>query len=385
MSVPFLSVNQIINRALLLIRNNENFKNPRVVDSQGNPIFINKLRNFDGFDGNTNGLTLSIYPYSYQGTSNETVNSHNAALVYNDFELGTMIPNNPARERCKLSLVVSITTLGFQNTTIDSAEPASTDVVFEYSEKESALYEWVTDIWNILLTNPISNLGGLVSGSKVNWAGFHSTAWDKKDHAVIHKATLLWHLDLYTVRNYQQFINVINVPNVGPQLTWEYVGVRRSDETPVYWDSNADRLTSVNGFPLLVTPKGKKVTWNPTTQQFVDPVTRVNLTSVELEDPTVTPLGPWIDTDLLIVGVLMPSNRNLYWNKILMHFQLADGTIITTLDDGTPISYDPPTGTVLDSTTGVAISSTGAFLSLKKGKISIYDANGLQLRDQFLF
>jgi hypothetical protein len=384
MAIPFLTVDQVIERALLLIKSNEKFLNAPVFDSSNKPIPINKLRNFDGFDSNQKGLTLSIYPYSYQGTSNETVNSHNAALVYEDFEIGT--GKSVARERCRLSLVVSLQTLGYaQASTTESTTQGS--IVFERSEKERALYRWATILWDILLTNPITNLGGLVHSSKVNWGAFHSTAWSQKDNAVLHKATLLWNLDLYTVRNFKQFLRIDEVPDVGPVSSWTFVGVRRKDETPIYWDDFQKTLVTVLGIPLTVTPKGQRVVWNLTLNRFEDPSTGNPLTPIELEDNTFSPLGTWIDTNLLIVGVMMPSRRNLYWNKTLLVLQLANGTLITELEDGTPITYDPVLGVLINGNTGQPLDqrSTDSFLSIKTGRINIYEANTLILRDQFLF
>ena len=139
MSTPFLTVDQVIERALIFLQSDERLKNPPLLDKNGNQIAINRLRNFDGFDDNQSGITLSIYPYTYQGTSNETVHTKNAALMYEDYELGSQ--NSTARERCRLSLVVSLQTVGYDQDPL--TPPVQGQIEIVRSEKERALYRWL--------------------------------------------------------------------------------------------------------------------------------------------------------------------------------------------------------------------------------------------------
>ena len=173
------------------------------------------------------------------------------------------------------------------------------------------------------------------------------------------------------------------VPNTTPTWTWLYVGVRNLDGKPIYWDSAVKTLVDPQGNALPITPKGKRVFWDPEEERFED-LNGVALTSDELLDPRITPTPEtWIDTNLLLVGVLLPSYENLFYNKTTQQLQLNDGTVVAALEDGTPIHYDDDAGVVINDNTDTEIVRNDNFLGLRRGRVNIYDANSLKIRETF--
>lgn len=387
MIIPGLTVDDMIERAMLMIAGSDRFRNIPVFDQNGALVKIDRLRQYGGFDDNATGVTMSIYPYSYDGTSNETVDSGNVALKYEPLELGSRTPSG-GRERAQLRLIVQLSTLGYaQDSSEGSASTNTQGIKFYRSQKEKILYKYLTYIRDILLRKPIVNLAGLIHTSTVNWGSYRTVKWSEKGNAVIHQANLLWNLEFYTATEQNAAYQLIT-SNVDPNVlipSWEYIGVRNRDENLCYYDNQLNRIVSQEGVPLIATPKNVPVTWDPVEQRFEQLLTGAPLTTIELEDPVTTPANkPWIDTNLLIVGTL--NNRNLFYNKLLGILQFFDGTPVTQLPDGTPIYYDPDTGAVTNGNTNQPIESPqSGFIPLRSGKVSIYEALNLELRESFLF
>lgn len=383
--IPYLTVDEVIERAIVMIANHPLFKDPVVLDEESKPIRINYIRDFDGFISNPNGLTLSIFPYSYQGASNESIASQNAALVYEPYTLGGA---TEGFDRCRLSLVVKLQAQGTQRNKTELS-PTPHKVVVERAKHERALHRWLTIMRAILLTNPVGNLAGLVKNSTVNWGSFRTSTWNASpgsskggENLVFHQAALLWQLELYAPRNWHDFATRVVLPNTSPTSTWLYVGVRTKDCTPVYWDTLALSLVTAQGYPLKTTPQGLAVTYNPDTQQLIKTEGGAPLTTAQKQDTTQTPARVWIDQNLLLVGVL-GTQQNLFFNPATNQLQTCDGTIITQLPDGTPISYDPATGTLKNPITNQPVAPSKDLYLLKTGLVNIYDANALELRDTF--
>ena len=205
-------------------------------------------------------------------------------------------------------------------------------------------------LYAILLSKPVMNLGGLVAGSSVDWETCRSVTQEqgslaKGENYLLHSVSVIWSIKLYTTRNWKLYPQYrALVPNTTPTWTWLYVGVRNLDGKPIYWDSAVKTLVDPQGNALPITPKGKRVFWDPEEERFED-LNGVALTSDELLDPRITPTPEtWIDTNLLLVGVLLPSYENLFYNKTTQQLQLNDGTVVAALEDGTPIHYDDDAG-----------------------------------------
>lgn len=376
----FLTIDDIIERALLMISQHELFKYPIVLNKAGLPMRITKLRNYDSIDTNENGLTLSIFPYAYQGTSNETVGSNNAAVTYKPYNPGNAIRGF---DEATLALIVQLTARG---TDVETTAPAYNGApVYEKNWMETYLYRWGTILRAILLTKPLENLGGLVKNSNVNWLSYRTpNEMSSQGKAIVfHRSALLWEIDFNAPRNVTSYPVTAVVPNTTQAPSWHYVGVRSFEKDPVYWDDNAQVFTTMGGQALTRTPGGLPVAFDLDTNQFVSrDVPPVALTSTQLLDNRLSPPAPWIDTTLRLVGVLLPSRSNLYWNTTLLQLQLVDGTVVTALEDGTLVFYDATQGLLVDAG-GTPFVPGDNLLPLNRSVVNIYDANSLILRDRF--
>jgi hypothetical protein len=388
---PYLTIDQIIDRAITLIATHPLFTDPIVLNDANLPLRINRIRDFDGLEINPQGITLSIFPYSYQGSSNETVTSNNAAVVFTPYNVGSA---SEGFDMGQLSLVVKLQAQGIDRTrqAFQAGTPAQLQI--ERSTHERTLYRWMTIMRALLLTNPVDNLAGLVRNSTVNWISYRTTKWDGSpgrntggENFVFHTASILWQLYFNAPRNYRLYPAYGNTaPNLTPVSSWIYVGVRTKDCTPVYWDSKVGVLVTDKGFPIRTTPKGTEVVWSVTNQRFE---TRTSpaaaLTDLELVDTSVTPNVNWVDRTRKLVGVLMPSRENLFWKTDSEVFVTCSGQTITQLEDcdNIQLGFNDTTQTVVDALTGQPIPRNACFIPLKPGMINIYDANSLELREDF--
>jgi hypothetical protein len=398
---PYLSVADVLERATTLIANHPLVQNPFVFNDAGLPIRITKMRKYDGLDTNANGLTLSIFPYAYMGTSNETTTSKNSALVYNSVNVGS---REQGYDACSLCLVVKLQTQGYElkTTTIPGANP----IVVETQMKEEYLYRWLTMLRAILLTMPLVNLGGLVQNSTVNWGAFRTVAWNvgpgtspKGENAVFHSASLLWQLDLNAPRNWRDYPQGVapaagSPPGTAWLSSWVYVGTRHNDCAPIYWDTLANWLVGLDGFPIFTTPQGQRVIYKPATRQFLrqsDGVTP--LTPLELEQPGANPATtPWIHTDWLLAGLY--QTHYLFYNTTAAHFQTCDGTVVTTID-GHVLVWMPPGSPGNPGTTGqvgylpagatvpVLLPNSSDYKGFHPGHVILHDAATGAIRSQF--
>lgn len=380
---PYLTVDEVIERAIAMIASHELFKTPIVKNKAGLPMRITRIYDFDNrIDNNTDGLTLCIFPYAYEGTSNETVGSTNAAVTYQDYHPGAA---KRGFDQGRIALVIRLQTAGHDQE--ETPPPYTGSPVVYRNWKEKMLRRWATILRNILLTKPLENLGGLVQNSHVNYLSFRTSnpLADRGKAMVFHSAGVLWELYFNAPRNFKSYPVAPLIPDPDYEKTWSFIGVRNRELDPVYWDSYHGFITVVGGHPLHFTPKGTPVVWDKATSQFKHTTTGVVLTSTELEDTRLNPVKPWINTDLLIVGVMLPSRTNLYWHKTLNQLQLADGTVITELEDGTPISYDPVRGVLYrtDDPDQVPLDPASNIIPLNRSVVNIYEAGGLTLRDTF--
>lgn len=391
MAHPYLTVDDVIETIIVMLATHPMIQDPIVMNSAGTPLRINRICDSEHiYEFNRTGITLSIFPYTYYGTSNETVDSKNVAMRFINYDLGNASAAG-GRDQVRLSLVVKIQIAGKQHEEYALNEGLDHQITVIRNRREGALYRWLPILRSILLTNPLDKLGGLITNSEIPWGSFRTTREESSpgtrvggENIILHSASLVWSFDYFTARNYITLNQPIPQTNTGPRPSWTYIGVRSADCKLMYWDELAGFIVSSQGYPILTTPKNKRVVWDLDQSRFED-LAGVALTSNELLD-NQTPPEPWIDTNLLIVGVLMPSHVNVFWNKTTHILQKCDGTPVTELPDGTPIEYDPDTGEIIDVTdpdNPVPVDNGGIIVVGRKGKVNIYDANSLKLRDSF--
>jgi hypothetical protein len=381
--IPLLSLDSLIERAIALLAVHPLIKDPLVMNEAGQPYRITRMRDFDGFEINNTGATLSIFPYSYQGTSNETIVSNNAAMVFKTETLGS---GDQSWDQCTLGLVVKLQIQGLTRNE-EELQASPHRLVVQRSVAERLLYKWGPVMRQILLTFPLRNLQGLVRSSTVNWISFRTTKWDGGaggKNAVFHEAVLLWQLHFNAPHQYRLYPARQELPNLGAVPTWTYLGVRSRDCVPMYWDDAAKVIVTINGEPIVTTPKGQKVVFDLENDRFETPE-GVALSNTQLEDNSVTPAVTWIDRTRLLVGALLPSYDHLLWDTVQLRFEKCDGTAVTHLTDcnNIELDWDPDTKTVLDADTGNPLTRNDCFIPLKTSVVNIFDANSLELRDQF--
>lgn len=379
--IPLLNIDQIIERALALLAVHPLIKDPIVLNAAGTPYRITRVRDFDGFEINNSGATLSVFPYSYQGTSNETIVSNNAAMVFKNENLGV-----EGWDQCTLALVVKLQIQGIARVE-EELQPAPHRLIVQRSVAERLLYKWAPTLRSILLTFPLRNLQGLVKSSQVNWISFRTTDWaggQGGKNAVFHEAVLLWQLHFNAPYNYRTHSVRNDVPNVGSVPTWTYLGVRTRDCVPMYWDDQAKVIVTILGEPVITTPKGLRVVFDLEDDRF-ERLDGTALTNDELIDNSVSPNVTWIDRTRILAGTLLPDYEHLFWDTVQNRFEKCDGTPVTHLVDcdNIPISWDSGTKTILNTTTGLPVSRNDCLIPINTSVVNIFDANSLALRDKF--
>ncbi len=392
--LPYLTLYGVLERALALITEHPHFVDPLVLDANGAPVRINHIRLFGGVEVSNQvvgGLTLSLYPYTYQGTSNETTDTTNAGIVYDS----AYIDKN-GFEKMTINLIAKLTYRGPHTTTKQEVGVAPYKFVVERSTPETVLYKWGTLLRGILLSSPIDDLGGWVKNSTVTHLVPLSADWNKRkgENAVFHEVAVLWKLFSNAPRNYALEVST-RPPTEGgdPIRSWVYVGLRLWDGKPIYWDLDAFVLTTSAGFGLLTTPRNQRVVWNPAESVFED-LLGTDLTESELTDPRLPTGTPWIATYLLLIGTIWSLDEppfNIYWNKNLLRIErwVSAGVmaVVTHLPDGTPITYDPETGEIINTNTGLPIDPKGpndptGVIGVNKGRVNFFEANSGKYRDR---
>lgn len=384
----FRSLNQIIEVAIRLISFHPYVLNPLVVNGAGNPVRINKMRNFGGFDINNSGITLSVYPYTYEGTSNETVSSTNAGMYFKPFSVGS--GSNPGIDEMTINLVVELQTTGVEH--LKTTElVGSNQVVYERSTRESLLRDYAFMLRDILLTHPVDKVGGLVQNSTVNWTSFKSSKWVEEtgkngQKYVFHRVAFLWQLTGFAQRNGLLLApqSLPTGPDGALQRTWRYVGIRTIDCEPIWWDTVNNTLVTGTGWRVATTPKGQPVVWDEADARLEKP-DGTALAGAELQDPGTTPPNAlWIRHDLLVAGYLLsPGGRELLLYDVTQaRLEKCDGSVVTHIN-GVPVHYDPGTGQVIDTGTGQPLNDPTNFIGVNRSVVNVYEANGVVLREQF--
>ncbi len=347
----FRTIDEIIEKAISLIDQHELVRNPIAFNSVGSPIRITEYRDHNGFDANTTGVTLGIYPYVYN-TSSLTTTSPNSALVFDPQHLGDKYKN--AYERGTLNLEIKLSIMGMDRSRA-VMDPKRPNVFFVRNEYERALRKWLEVIRVILLSKPLVNVAGYVKNSRVHYGAFQTTDWTGKGaiggngaNAVLHSATLLWQLDFWPIRDAASLpYNKVEGYTEG----WSYIGLRSKDGMDVFWDADRKDIMTLSGYPLRVTPSGAPVTWDSTEKRFEDPKTGTPLNASQLADPEAPAGKPWIQTGLTPVGIIKTPatdtteafQDNVYLDNATNQLQKASGDLVTQLPDGSALSYNPAT------------------------------------------
>lgn len=348
----------LIRRALFLFSISDELRHPPVLNSQGLPARITRLREDSGFDANLNGITLSIFPFDFGATT--TVTTQNAAQVFEHYHTGSGQQSVRSFDRCKVALVVRLSTTG-ANRPKSVISNNNFNIEFQTNELEAVLRSWSHVIRQMLLSEPFSNIDYLARNSHVNSIKFPTTAWSEKDSAVLHSVELLWQIEINMPRNWKETIR--RDPYSG-QPTWIYYGMETRTKRPVYIDKETGLLVTNSGNYLRTTPSplNRNLSPIPVIYDFTNarleryvpgssPNSGAALTPTELLEPGET--YPWISTNMVLVGYFTYTNKRVYWNTLTNRLEYDDFTPVTTIPFGDPsttaddiiVSYDHNTRT----------------------------------------
>ncbi len=362
MLLKYLDIQDLIEAAIFYFSIDDRVKFPRVYNRLGTPVKITKIRDDQGFEGNLNGLTLSISPYKKTGIGNTSVGSSNVAMKYKDYHPGSALNGTGAYEELTVYLVVKLQSLGYKRD-ITQVNNNNFAISYQSNDHERTLRKWASVIREILLTNPVDRLGGLIKNSKVSNISFDSVDWTEDDQvggknakAVLHSCEILWELSLYSPRGWSEAPSInpfTQVPN------WIYYGMETRTKRPVYVDKRNGLLVTSSGEYISVTPPPANI---PLIYDFDDarlerrvagsnPNSGAALTPTELLEPGQT--YPWISTHMVLVGLINVNNKRAYYNLQTSRLEYDDFTPITTIPYGDPnttaddilVSYDHATRT----------------------------------------
>lgn len=201
--------------------------NPPILDANGNQIRINKFRDFDGIElkNASDGLTLSIYPYSYIQSDTGgmlTTQTPNASIGYKPYTLGSGASPMGPLDETKAYIMLKLHYFGYNTQlTTDPFIQANQSTIFEFNKAEQVLRQWM-EIIRLVLVSDLRKLPSvigrprfLLTNSTVNWINFNSGVWDKEANLIFHTASMLWETCYYSKRNIDNH-NLIDI--VGGQV-----------------------------------------------------------------------------------------------------------------------------------------------------------------------
>lgn len=302
-------------------------------NSRGELIKVVKFRNFSGVELKERGLTLSVYPYSYEGAGRPTPESRNTSISFMPYGLMGTDPSNPSRKAIDLAtaniklrldmLTYSLAEQQQTNTSLGQRGIFGTNLgvqTFESNEAEGILRDYAEYV-RLILVSDLFNLHGMIRGSAINWVDHVSSSWDKAGNLILHTAELMWQVYYNPLRSWR-----VDTP---VRSTDTIIGTYQDDGSPVFWKPDLDVLVTGFGQALLTTPTGLPITWNPETSVLINPTNQQPLSPEALRSPENN--LPFINLDLLPVGVFTIGDIPLYFKKTTNQLVRYDGTQVTNI------------------------------------------------------
>jgi hypothetical protein len=327
------TIDDIIETTIVQLAKHELLNGGAGINYNGAPLKVKKYRNFNGVELKESGLTLSVYPFNYEGTSRPTPESTNTSISFKPYGLMGSDPTKPrnaidtatANIKIRLDfLSYSLRTLPQSSTIIGDPSNVfgtTTSVQsFETNDAESMLRKYVEYV-RLILSTDLFNLNGWVKSSFVTWCNFPTTNWDAGSSLIIHTAELMWQVHYYPLREWRV--------DQGVRGKDPIIGSLQADGAPVFYLEKHDVLVTGYGVVILNTPSGVSVTWDKTTNRLVDPKTREPLSVDALKDKNSD--RAFIRLDILPIGILQNGNIPVYFNKTSSSIIKYDGTVINKI------------------------------------------------------
>jgi hypothetical protein len=344
----------------------------------GKPIIVKKYRNFNGIELKEPGLTLSVYPFNYEGTSRPTPESTNTSISFKPYGL---LGSDPTKPRNGIDLAVAnikvrLDYLSYslreksQNSTIvgdpfTNFGSINVPQVFETNDVESMLRKYVEYV-RLVLSTDLFNLGGWIKSSFVTWCNFPTTTWDAGGSMILHTAELMWQVSYYPLREWRVDQGVRGLdPIIGTQ----------SDGSPVFYLSKHDLLVNGYGVALFTTPTGLPITWDKNTNKLINSQNKEVLSNEALVDARNQ--KPFVDLNILPIGVLKNGDITVYYN-------VESGKI--TKYDGTEINKIPGPLAKLTGNKSLDMSDTSKWINIawNKDKSKLVYGDGHELKGEFV-
>jgi hypothetical protein len=305
-------------------------------NTDGSLFRVVKYRDFGGVEVKQRGLTLSVFPYDYEGGSRPTPDSTNTSVSFKAYGLGGPDPANPgsnyvdtATANIKIRLDYLAYTLRMPkiDTAVQGESPSSLGSnlsvqQFEYNDGERLLRQYLEYI-RLILTTDLYNLGGLVQSSFVNWYNLPTTKWDSGSSLIIHSAELMWQVYYNPLRAWKIPTAVRGIDTL--------LGTYRETGAPVFYLTKHDMLMTGFGQAILTTPSGIPINYDPANRVLVNSDTKVQISSDALKTTVKDTAGntisvPFIDTNLLPIGVIQSGDIPVYFDKTALNIVRLDGT-----------------------------------------------------------
>lgn len=288
---PPVTTNRIVQTLIYRLATHPLMKEPLIYDEKGFPFRINKYRNFDGHEfKNTDGITMSIFPYHYStsdaGTS-LTVNTENAALYFEPYNLGANGADPTSLERVTANIVVKLSAFGFSQE--DSSDQGQLNpqqnTQFEFNYVEWTLRQYLEYIAAVLRGQDINKLPrfhdgvNLLSNSFVKNGQFPTSRWETGSNSVLHSASLLWQVQYYVPREWKLPERLTFVEMSDGNLL-----VGKLNEQDLYYDSLRDRFLAVDGTELIRSDLNDPVTGQLYTTLDADLISLIDTSPKSLLD-----------------------------------------------------------------------------------------------------
>lgn len=334
------TLNDIIEKTIVELARHELLTGAaNIVGPDGRIVKPVKFRNFSGVELKEQGLTVSVYPYYYEGTSRPTPESKNASISLMPYGLLGPDPTQPnkAVDLATANIKIRLDMLGY---TLDTKKQTNTSLgqrglfgtnlgvqTFEFNYAEQILRDYAEYI-RLALSNELFNLGGLVRGSQVTWINHISTTWDQGGSLILHTAELMWQVYYNPLRSWKTD-GVIREKDI-------LIGSLESNGHPVFFRPSVGAVLTGFGQVFLNTPTGQPLSWrnwrvseDDGISTLYNPQTNQPLSQEALFGPGTT--KSFINLDLLPVGVLIIGDIPLYFNKITSQLLTYDGSPFTKI------------------------------------------------------
>lgn len=334
-----------------------------IIGSDGQPVKVVKFRNFSGVEVKTTGLTLSIFPYDYEGASRPTPESTNASVSFKPYGFQGPDPTRPngSIDFATANIKIRLDLLGYSIKTKPQTQTTTTGQrglfgttlgaqTFEVNEGEEILRSYLEYI-RVILSTDLFNLNNLVQSSFVTWYNLPTTKWDSGGNAVLHTAELMWQVYYYPLRDWR--------PDHIVRGKHPLIGAMQADGAPVFYRPEHNVLVTGFGTVILTTPGGLPITWDTATQKLIHPVTKLPLSDEALKDKGSG--EPFIRLDLLPVGVLMSGDVPVYFNKTTSQLVRYDGSRVSAI---------PGPGAKLDSSGALDLTDQTGWIPVAWDSVS---------------